>query len=640
MVIKIYFGNIINIMEACKVQYSFVKVASVSIETQVANVEANLEKIILKTREAAENGAKIIVFPELTLTGYSCQDLFYSSSLQEQVLKGLEKLLKATKMLDVLVFVGAPLAWKNELYNCAVIMLKGEILAVIPKMNIPEYGEFFEGRYFSSGANLIENKINLLGKEINCSSSIILQHKKYNNLRIGCELCEDLWSPLSPSTVHALQGANIVCNLSASNEYLGKSKQRAELLKAHTQKTKLAYIYTSAGRGESTMDVVYSDYKAIVELGEMLAEADYNQEIIYAQIDLEAVHNFRRTKTAFQNKLLKLPEYTLINFEMQIMDINEGVGRYSEPQPFLPKWLEKNIALQELFELQKISLKRRLRAVDTKCMIIGLSGGLDSTLTTLVAHSLVQEDPKLQLKLVTMPGFGTSSQTKSNAVRLAEGLGLQIQVIDIAKICEAQLQLLEHTEINDITYENVQARQRTQILLNLANKHQGILLGTADLSEIALGICCYGGDHLSMYNVNASIPKTLVRLLVSWYAEQKASILKQLLMEIVDTVISPELLKTEDTQVQATEEIVGNYEVIDYILHYHLQHNFSREKITHMTYLTFAELYSAKEIELALENYFKRFYRNQFKRSCMPDGAKLTCVSLSPRSSWRQISDL
>lgn len=627
-------------MEACKVQYSFVKVASVSIETQVANVEANLEKIILKTREAAENGAKIIVFPELTLTGYSCQDLFYSSSLQEQVLKGLEKLLKATKMLDVLVFVGAPLAWKNDLYNCAIIMQKGEILAVVPKTNIPEYGEFFEGRYFTSATKLLDKKINLLGKEVICSSAVILQHKKYHNLRVACELCEDLWAPLSPSTIHALQGANIVCNLSASNEYLGKSKQRRELLKNHTQKTKLAYIYTSAGRGESTMDVVYSDYKAIVELGEILVEADYDQEIIYAQIDVEAVHNFRRTKTSFNNDALILPEYQLINFEMQIMDINEGLGRYSEKQPFLPSYLATENALEELFELQKISLKRRLQAVGTKNIILGLSGGLDSTLAALVANALRQDDPEINLLLVTMPCFGTSEHTKNNALELAKALELEIKVIDISKICELQLELLDHNVENDITYENVQARQRTQILLNLANKYQGILLGTADLSEIALGFCTYGGDHLSMYNINASIPKTLVRMLVSWYGNKQAEKLQNLLKSVVATVISPELVKTEEHEVQSTEQIVGCYEIIDYILHYHLQHNFSREKITHLTYLTFRDNYSVAEIELALENYFSRFYRNQFKRSCMPDGAKLTCISLSPRSSWRQVSDL
>lgn len=627
-------------MEACKVQYSFVKVASVSIETHVANVEANLEKIILKTREAAENGAKIIVFPELTLTGYSCQDLFYSSSLQEQVLKGLEKLLKATKMLDVLVFVGAPLAWKNDLYNCAVIMQKGEILAVVPKTNIPEYGEFFEGRYFTSATKLLDKKINLLGKEVICSSAVILQHKKYHNLRIACELCEDLWAPLSPSTIHALQGANIVCNLSASNEYLGKSKQRRELLKNHTQKTKLAYIYTSAGRGESTMDVVYSDYKAIVELGEILVEADYDQEIIYAQIDVEAVHNFRRTKTSFNSDALILPEYQLINFEMQIMDVNEGLGRYSEKQPFLPSYLETERALEELFELQKISLKRRLQAVGTKNIILGLSGGLDSTLAALVTNALRQDDPEINVLLVTMPCFGTSEHTKNNALELAKALDLEIKVIDISKICELQLELLEHSVENDITYENVQARQRTQILLNLANKYQGILLGTADLSEIALGFCTYGGDHLSMYNINASIPKTLVRMLVSWYANKQEEKLQNLLKSVVATVISPELVKTEEHEVQSTEQIVGCYEIIDYILHYHLQHNFSREKITHLTYLTFRDNYSVAEIELALENYFSRFYRNQFKRSCMPDGAKLTCISLSPRSSWRQVSDL
>ena len=621
-------------------QHSFVKVASVSIATQVANVEGNIEKIILKTREASENGAKLVVFPELTLTGYSCQDLFYSNCLQEQVLKGLEKLLKATKMLDVLLFVGAPIAWKNDLYNCGVVIHKGEILAVIPKTNIPEYGEFFEGRYFSSSTKSLDKYINLLGKEVVFGSHIILQHKKYSNLRVACELCEDLWAPLSPSTIHALQGANIICNLSASNDYLGKRKQREELLKSHSQKTKLAYIYTSAGRGESTMDVVYSDYKAIVELGEILAEADYNQEIIYAQIDLEAINNFRHTKTSFNNDLMQLPEYTLVNFEMQIMDIREGVGRYTERQPFLPKEINQAEAMRELFELQKISLQRRLTAINTKCMIIGLSGGLDSTLTTLVAHALVKMDPELQIKLVTMPCFGTSLNTKNNALALATCLGLDIQNIDISKICEAQLQLLEHDTINDVTYENVQARQRTQILLNMANKYQGILLGTSDLSEIALGFSTYGGDHLSMYNINASIPKTLVRLLVNWYADNQEVELQSLLRNIVNTVISPELVKPSETQVQATEEIVGRYEIIDYILYYHLKYNFSREKITHMTYLAFSENSLAAEIELALENYFSRFYRNQFKRSCMPDGAKLTCISLSPRSSWRQISDI
>lgn len=623
-------------------QYSFLKVASVSIETKIANVCANVDEIIKKIDRAAACEARIIVFPELTLTGYSCQDLFFGDDLQNAVLSGLAKICADTEQIDSLIFVGAPLQYRGRLYNCALVIFRGQILAVVPKTYIPDYAEFFEQRYFTSGALVEQGEIQLLGQCVPFGNRLILEHPDYPNLKVACEICEDLWSPLSPSTLHSLAGANIICNLSASNDYLGKYEERRQLLLSHSKKSKTAYIYASAGRGESTADVIYSDYKCIVELGSILAEANYDQDIVYAYIDLQAVAYAKNAQSRLSASLSNLDTYRYLAFNVNTASNLAELNRYMLRNPFLDG-LQRERALQDVFALQKKSLLNRLQSAKIKNIVLGLSGGLDSTLAALVAVDLAREYDWIKLHFVSMPCFGTSEQTRGNAGLLTAALGIEIKEIDIKLAANMQMQLIEHEIHGDVTYENVQARQRTAILLNMANKYSGLVLGTADLSETALGFCTYGGDHLSMYNINASIPKTVIREIVAWWGKHSNNAAaEKVLLDIIATPISPELLPVDacGNIQQSTEEIVGNYDLIDYVLYYHLTNQFSRDKILFLAKQAFAGVYSEHEVKKAVDSYFDRFYKNQFKRTCAPDGAKVTCISLSPRSSWRMPSDM
>lgn len=624
-------------------RYSFIKVASVGLHTKLADVQANAIQITNKINSAAAAGAAIIVFPELTLTGYSCQDLFFGAELQSEVVRGIGLLCQNTQNIDSLVFVGAPLIHRGKLYNCALALCKGEILAVIPKTSIPDAAEFFEGRYFSSGASDSLGSININGQNIPFSNKLVLQHATCPSLRVACEICEDLWVAVSPSSVHAVAGANIICNPSASNDYLGKSQERRRLIAAHSKKINTAYIYASVGSGESSADVLYSDYKAIVENGNILAEANSEADIVYAHVDLQTLEYSRQMQSAVGSNLVNTQGYTYIDFDIHLGDDLNDLERYTQKNPFLDELPDRQYGLKEIFTLQKAALKKRLQAAHIQDIVLGLSGGLDSTLAALVAYELCCEQTQFKLHLISMPCFGTSEQTKGNARLLADALGLPIAEIDIKYAAQLQMKLIDHAICGDVTYENVQARQRTAILLNTANKLNGLVLGTADLSETALGFCTYGGDHLSMYNINASIPKTLIREIVAWWGSNRPNTATQaVLADIIATPISPELLPTDDQGniQQSTEEIVGNYEVIDYTMYYHLNYQFSRDKITFLADRAFASVYSQADIEKAVDNYFKRFYKNQFKRTCSPDGAKVTCISLSPRSSWRMPSDL
>lgn len=623
-------------------RYSFIKVASVGISTKIANVQENVQQIINKVKLAAADNAQIIVFPELTLTGYSCQDLFLQSGLQAEVVRGVDVLCRASATIESLIIVGAPLKHRGRLYNCALIICKGELLAVVPKTSIPDAAEFFEGRYFTSG----EGELGTINVGEHCavfSNKLILEHAGCADLRVACEICEDLWVPVSPSSIHALAGASVICNPSASNDYLGKSEVRRTLIAAHSQKTNVAYIYASVGAGESTADVLYSDYKCIAENGNILNESNYETDIVYAHLDLQALAYGRQMQSAVGANLVNLTGYTYLKFDLQLHDELGDLQRYRQRNPFLDNLTNREQGLREVITLQKRALYKRLQAAKIKDIVLGLSGGLDSTLAALVAYELCQEYPELKLHLISMPCFGTSEQTKGNARLLAEALGLDIAEVDIKVAAQLQMELIGHEVCGDVTYENVQARQRTAILLNTANKVNGLVLGTADLSEIALGFCTYGGDHLSMYNISASIPKTVIRELVAWWGTNGQNpAAESVLLDIVATPISPELLPT-DAQgkiQQSTEDIVGNYDVIDYTLYYHLNYQFEQDKIMFLAKRAFAGIYAAADVEKAVDSYFKRFYRNQFKRTCAPDGAKVTCISLSPRSSWRMPSDL
>lgn len=613
-------------------QHSFLRVAAVSINTVVGKPMQNAAAIVPKAQQAYSQGARVIVFSELTVSGYSCQDLFFSRDLQQECLDALSEITEKTAKIDAVIVLGTVLKHLGNLYNCAVVLHKGKILAVIPKSYLPEYDEFFESRYFTSGLNKIADSIMLLGREIFFTPFVILRHVS-SDLRLACEICEDLWAQLSPSVFHSLAGANVVANLSASNDYLGKTLNRKQLIVSHSDKQELAYIYSSSGNGESSMDTVYLGYKAIAEKGEILVEADCGQDIIYADLDLEELSK-KKQHTAVT---LSLPHYRYIDFAMDIPDYDK-VDRYLSENPFIPYGQSLAQSAQEVFRLQKVSLHKRMQAAKLSNMILGLSGGIDSTLTCLVAHELCREYG-YSLHVVMMSGFGSSDRTKNNALALAQALGITYSKIDISAICQEQLQLIGHDGRADITFENVQARQRSLILMNMANSQHAIVLGTADLSEIALGFCTYGGDHLSMYNVNAGVPKTLAREIILWWATNNPAS-QEILRDITCTVISPELLPIVDEHVQSTEDIVGNYVLLDYILYYHITRQFSRDKIKFLLNQVFSNKFSVSEQEKALESYFSRFYKNQFKRSCMPDGPKTTRVSLSPRSSWRMPSDL
>lgn len=617
-------------------KHSLLKVACVSLETVIANVDKNVEYILEKIEHIYENSAKLALFPELALTGYSCQTLFYSKAMFELVLKGITKIRKATHNKDILIVIGAPLVNKGRLYNCAVVLHKGSVLAVIPKKYV-ESADYLTDKYFAAGQEKI-TEINIDGEIVPFGTNMILQHTTIDNFSVAFEVGNDFTAPLSLSAVHSLAGANIVCNPTSLTEQVGTSLERKEDIVSHSKRTKLAYLQASCGCGESTAEYVYSGYKAIAECGCLLSQGDYKTDIIYAHLDLEALGNIR-LKMLRNSNLAVENNYLTIPFTMDFEEKTDKCTRYLDTKPFL-QGLDAKVASEEAFKLQQRSLIKRMQASGAKSMVLGLSGGLDSTLAILVANSVAKEYG-WKLYAFSIPCFGTGDRTKGNSAKLAELLDVEFEEVDISVLAQKEMDLMHHDIVGDVAYENLQARQRTAFLFNMANKLGGLVVGTGDLSEIALGFCTYGGDHLSMYNVNASIPKTLAREIVNMYAEQMGGEINTVLQDILQTPISPELLpvSVNKDMVQSTEDIVGKYNLIDYILYYHVQYQFSKEKLKFMLSNAFAE-YSLQEVDKALDNYFNRFYKNQFKRSCAPDGAQITAVSLSAKTGWMMSSDL
>lgn len=631
--------------------YGFYRVACASPELKVCDCSFNSEKIVDAVRQADSEGCSLVVFPELSVTGYTCGDLFLQTELQRAAVNALEFIARKTASTSAVILVGLPVSVDSAIYNCAAVIQKGKVLAVIPKTFIPNYGEFYERRYFSPASNAGRIEINLSEKfhSVPFGTDILIEDSNGSGFVLGLELCEDLWVPLPPSVNAALSGATVIANLSGSNEIIGKAEYRRSLVKMQSAHTVSAYLYANAGHDESTQDVVYSGHSLICENGSLLVESKLFQSgIIYSDIDVERLLQERRRTTTFsQCAAGSSPSYRIIPAEIRQPRIKtSSLCRYVDSHPFVPSSVEvRSSRCAAVIQLQAEGLAKRLRHIRCTSAVIGLSGGLDSTLALLVtckAFDLCGID-RSGILAVTMPCFGTTDRTYNNACKLAESSGVSLKEVRIADSVRQHFKDIGQDEnVHDVTYENGQARERTQVLMNLANKSNGIVIGTGDLSELALGWCTYNGDHMSMYGVNSSIPKTLVRYLVNWFKDEAASenpVLSEVLQDILDTPVSPELLPPKDGKIsQKTEDLVGPYELHDFFLYYILRFGFSPEKILFLA--DCSDLPFDHDFKLKwLRTFYRRFFTQQFKRSCMPDGAKVGTVNLSPRGDWRMPSD-
>lgn len=622
-------------------KYGFINVAAAVPAIKVADVDYNVQQIESIIAQAEGKGVEIIVTPELCITGYSCQDLFKEQLLIDKSEEGIIQLLDFTRKLDIIVVVGAPVLVNSLLYNCAVVIQRGQILGVIPKTYLPNYGEFYEKRWFASAQDLNPTDIYLAGSPVHVSSEPIL-FSTGDGVKFGVEICEDVWAPIPPSNNLALAGADIIFNLSASDELIGKHKYLCGLLAQQSARTISGYVYASCGFGESTQDVVYGGNAMIFENGKLLAEGErfsFQPQIQMCQIDVEKLRTERRQNTTFINAQRKS---NAINVSAKVVAPKDFVlTRTIDPHPFIPKQEDMHDTCEEILNIQVSGLAKRLYHINAKKAVIGISGGLDSTLALLVT---VKTFDKLDLDRkgiigVTMPGFGTTDRTYNNAIKLMQTLGITIREISIAKAVTQHFEDIGHNpKQHDITYENSQARERTQILMDVANQVNGIVVGTGDLSELALGWATYNGDHMSMYGVNAGVPKTLIRYLVSYVAGEMAT---DTLLDIIDTPISPELIPADEQGhiKQKTEDLVGPYELHDFFIYYFLRYGFSPSKIFIMAQTAFKDVYDDEIIKKWLTTFCRRFFTQQFKRSCLPDGPKVGSVSLSPRGDWRMPSD-
>ena len=637
--------------------YSILRASCASPELSVADCEGNAEKIISLVRKAVSCGVQLMVFPELCITGYTCSDLFLQQKLTDGAVKALETICQKTKDTDILFAVGLPIVLKGARYNAAAFIQKGKVLALIPKTYIPTYSEFYEKRWFTPADGSEEETVTLSETLANIpfGKDILLCDGKNPLVSIGAEICEDLWVPLSPSTQTSLSGATVIANLSASNEVVGKAAYRRLLVGAHSAKTLSAYLYADAGHDESSTDMIFSSHNIIAQNGSIKAESKpfAKETFITADLDLEALMQDRLRTTTFadcaknnQQKIRRV-EFSLAASPFE--DKKEKLLGTVQKHPFVPEGqTERSERCLAVIEMQAEGLAKRLRHIHCQSAVIGLSGGLDSTLALLVTARAFDKCgiDRTNILCVTMPCFGTTDRTYTNACSLAKETEATLKEVDIKAAVLQHFKDIGHEEsIHDVTYENSQARERTQILMDLANKTNGLVIGTGDLSELALGWCTYNGDHMSMYGVNASIPKTLVRHLVAWFADEAQESgrkkLSLILKDILDTPVSPELLPPQGGTIsQKTEELVGPYELHDFFLYYVLRWGFSPRKIFFLARNAFTqEEYSSAVILTWLHTFYKRFFSQQFKRSCMPDGAKVGTVSLSPRGDWRMPSD-
>ncbi len=626
---------------------NFIKVGSACPITKVADVDFNLDEIKKCIEKAIEDQVKILVFPELSITSYSCADLFFQQKLLKKAEIAIENLCVFSEGRDILFTIGAPLEYDDILYNVAYLIFNGKILGIVPKSYLPNASEFYEKRWFSSGLNITSRKVNLpFQSDIPFGTNLIFRS---GDISIGVEICEDLWVTIPPSSFLSLAGCNIICNLSSSNELVSKADYRRDLIKNQSARCMSSYIYSSSGVFESTTDVLFGGHLLISENGGILSENErFNREneIITAIIDVDKLKAERLKNISFRDNKVLIPfNMETINFDFNNIAI-DNFDKYIDKHPFVPNNpLERDKRAKEIFNIQSSALAKRLSHTGLKKAVIGISGGLDSTLALLAVVKTFDmlKIPRENIVTITMPGFGTTDRTYNNALDLCRHLGTDLREINIVPAALQHFKDIGHpVEQHDVTYENVQARERTQILMDLANKEGGLLIGTGDLSELALGWCTYNGDHMSMYSINCSIPKTLVRYLVDYIADHESTPeVSKILIDILDTPVSPELLpKDKDGNItQKTEDIVGPYELHDFFLYHFMKHGASKERIEFLAKTAFKGVYDEDVIDKWLNKFITRFFTQQFKRSALPDGPKVGSISLSPRGDLRMPSD-
>ena len=623
----------------------YVKVAAATPDIRVADTEYNEASIQGIIDNCKEQDVRIAVFPELCLTGYTCGDLFLQDVLLDNAVRSLVRLVTNSRGSDMLCIVGLPLMVSSRLYNVAAVFQDGDILGIVPKANIPNYSEFYESRHFAAGAGEV-TEITLEGYDgpVLFGQKILFECLDMKELVVGVEICEDVWMAVPPSCGHAMSGATVIANLSASDETTGKDIYRTALISGQSARLVAGYIYADAGEGESSTDLVFSAHNIIAENGTVLAEGRrFTNNCIITELDLGRIVSERRRMTSYRVNDALQSGYALAGFRMKRIDTK--LTRYVDPAPFVPgNKAERDKRCEEILNIQSRGLKKRLVHTNTTSAVVGVSGGLDSTLALLVMARAFDMAgiPREKMTGVTMPCFGTTDRTYSNAVELINRLGASYVEVDIKESVRKHFEDIGQDEgIHDVTYENCQARERTQVLMDIANKQGGMVIGTGDMSELALGWATYNGDHMSMYGVNCSVPKTLVRYLVSYYAETTEDVkLREVLLDILDTPVSPELLPPEDGKIsQKTEELVGPYELHDFFLYYVMRFGYSPSKIYRLAKRAFDGAYSDDTIYKWLETFYRRFFAQQFKRSCLPDGPKVGSVALSPRGDWRMPSD-
>lgn len=626
--------------------YGFVKVAAAVPRVKVADCKFNSERLEGLITIAEGKGVQILTFPEMCITGYTCGDLFAQQLLLEQAEMALIQILNSTRQLDIISILGMPVVVNSTVINAAVVIQKGKILGVVPKTYLPNYKEFYEQRWFTSALQVSENSVRLCGQIVPMGNNLLFETAETT---FGIEICEDLWATVPPSSSLALQGAEIIFNLSADDEGIGKHNYLCSLISQQSARCISGYVFSSSGFGESTTDVVFAGNGLIYENGYLLARSErfcMEEQLIINEIDVECIRAERRVNTTFAANKANCPGKEAVRISTEFVNSKDlNLTRTFNPHPFVPQGSELNSRCEEIFSIQIAGLAQRLLHTGAKTAVIGISGGLDSTLALLVC---VKTFDKLGLSRkdilgITMPGFGTTDRTYHNAIDLMNSLGVSIREISIREACIQHFKDIGHDlNIHDVTYENSQARERTQILMDIANQTWGMVIGTGDLSELALGWATYNGDHMSMYGVNAGIPKTLVKHLVQWVAENGMDEApKATLLDIVDTPISPELIPADENGEikQKTEDLVGPYELHDFFLYYFLRFGFRPSKIYFLAQTAFSGVYDDETIKKWLQTFFRRFFNQQFKRSCLPDGPKVGSISISPRGDWRMPSD-
>ena len=627
----------------------FIKVAALTPDICVGDTDFNTDNIIDGMKKAAGEGVKLAVFPELCITGYTCSDLFLQDILLKESLNSLNRIISSSVNMDMITIVGLPFMYKGNLYNIAAVVHAGKLLGIVPKKHIPNYSEFYEARHFTAGHDEVVYidipELGDKGQAISFGSKLLFEASNMPELVIGIDICEDLWMPVPPSCYHAIASGTVIANLSARDETTGKDIYRRELVRNQSARLICGYIYADAGEGESSTDLVFSGHNLIAENGSVLAETKrFTNEIIISEFDLGRLASERRRMTTFNVTPPDEAGYEVVSFTFTNVKETKLTRKY-EKTPFVPNNInDRNRRCEEILSIQAMGLKKRLIHTGCKSAVIGISGGLDSTLALLVtakAFDMAGLD-RSGIQAITMPCFGTTDRTYQNACTLTQKLGASLKEVPIHEAVNLHFRDIGHDkDVHDVTYENSQARQRTLILMNIANQSNGMVIGTGDMSELALGWATYNGDHMSMYGVNCSVPKTLVRYLVLYYAETTTDTeLKEVLMYILDTPVSPELLPPKDGKIsQKTEDLVGPYELHDFFLYYMMRFGYTPSKIYRLAKYTFSDEYDDETIYKWLRTFYWRFFSQQFKRSCLPDGPKVGSVALSPRGDWRMPSD-